>query len=62
MLTAKRFEPSRVKSLSSKHHIGATLNKGNYHKIIMKSNSNNNDFFYANILEDQAQWRDKTRM
>ena len=22
--------------------------------------NNNNDFFCANILEDQAQWRDKT--
>ena len=24
-------------------------------------NNNNNDFFCANILEDQAQWRDKTK-
>ena len=23
-------------------------------------NNNNNDFFCTNILEDQAQWRDKT--
>ena len=23
--------------------------------------NNNNDFFCANILEDQAQWRDKTK-
>ena len=26
-----------------------------------KSVYNNNDFFCANILEDQAQWRDKTK-
>ena len=25
------------------------------------NNSNNNDFFCANILEDQAQWRNKTK-
>ena len=24
-------------------------------------NNNNNDFLCANILEDQAQWRDKTK-
>ena len=24
-------------------------------------NNNNNDFFCANVLEDQAQWRDKTK-
>ena len=24
-------------------------------------NNNNNDFFCANILEDQAQWCDKTK-
>ena len=24
------------------------------------NNDNNNDFLCANILEDQAQWRDKT--
>ena len=26
-----------------------------------KANNNNNDFLCANILEDQAQWRDKTK-
>ena len=25
------------------------------------NNNNNNDLFSANILEDQAQWRDKTK-
>ena len=25
------------------------------------NNNNNNDFLCANILEDQAQWRDKTK-
>ena len=25
------------------------------------SSNNNNDFFCANILKDQAQWRDKTK-
>ena len=38
----------------------------NYHLVLarMKLNTtttNNNDFFCANILEDQAQWRDKSK-
>ena len=28
---------------------------------IMNNNNNNNHFFSANILEDRAQWRDKTK-
>ena len=32
-----------------------------YDIIIIRCNNNNNDFFCANVLEDQAQWRDKTK-
>ena len=33
-----------------------------YVKSLQKINpGNNNDFLCANILEDQAQWRDKTK-
>ena len=28
---------------------------------ILSINDNNNDFLCANILEDRAQWRDKTK-
>ena len=28
---------------------------------IFNNNNNNNNFLCANILEDQAQWRDKTK-
>ena len=30
-------------------------------KTTASYNNNNNDFLCANILEDQAQWRDKTK-
>ena len=29
--------------------------------IVIINNNNNSDFSCANILEDQAQWRDKTK-
>ena len=29
--------------------------------IMILDNNNNSNFFCANILENQAQWRDKTR-
>ena len=32
-----------------------------YQKSFNNNNNNNNGFFCANILEDQAQWRDKTK-
>ena len=29
--------------------------------VVVKYNNNNNNFFCANVLENQAQWRDKTK-
>ena len=28
---------------------------------VVYNNKNNNDFLWANTIEDQAQWRDKTK-
>ena len=29
--------------------------------VVLNNNNNDNDFLCANILEDRAQWRDKTK-
>ena len=62
MLAVRPLAPHRVAgadvmSTALKHHLLAVLRTTN----TMQPCNNNNDFFCANILEDQAQWHDKTK-
>ena len=43
---------------SSSRRLSSSLNLSRNNN---NNNSNNNNFLFANILEDQAQWRDKTK-